>query len=493
MKTSNHASKYVEWKAEYNWDTCKTNRKEYGQFIAHFLTTGSRVINLDGVYGSGKTEFIRRLYIELATRGHPVVYIDVWESDFSTNPLAVICSELLQQIEYVFKEKTQNGKIVERRKATEVFDKLKSKLGICLQYAAAGLQLYGDTSSASELATVGGIVAGTPELSAKPKPRELVEIIQKNHIEAVQAIKEIKGHITFLSHLIKSIYELNIPIVIFIDELDRCRPSYAIEVLEVIKHFFETEGCTFLVATNTEVLEHSIKAVYGSEFNAKFYLRRFFDRKVKLPQVSVLDYLIARQLDFDKYKSDYIHLFPFTKNYKKNISVFAALFESNRIELRGVEQILNRFFASLEYVASTRMSSDVAINTIVLMVGLIEQHLEMSELVRRQNSSDLSFSLNLDNNTNLPLAQMVDVMFKCVMQKSAKKEYLGHNQFREYSTFQPMLGIKSIDFRTIDIFNGQDDAEMFRSLLSKSNEGSDCNYWMWEDHKKIIELSGHIQ
>lgn len=86
MKTCNHANKYNEWEEIYNWGSCKANRREFGEFIAHFLTTDSRVINLNGVFGSGKTQFIRRLYVELARMGHPVVYIDAWESDFTSNP-----------------------------------------------------------------------------------------------------------------------------------------------------------------------------------------------------------------------------------------------------------------------------------------------------------------------------------------------------------------------------------------------------------------------
>lgn len=58
MDVSNHASKFNQWKDTYNWNTCKTNRKEYGQFIAQFLTSESRVLNLNGIYGSGKTNLL---------------------------------------------------------------------------------------------------------------------------------------------------------------------------------------------------------------------------------------------------------------------------------------------------------------------------------------------------------------------------------------------------------------------------------------------------
>ena len=236
MDISDYASKFKGWEERYDWDTCKANRKEFGSFIANFLTTESRVINLDGTYGSGKTEFIRRLYIELAKKGHPVVYIDVWESDFSNNPLAVICSELLQQIEFVLREKAPNGKAKEKGEAKKVFNKMKGKLGICLKYLAAMSQLTGEPVAIGSTKAASAIVSATPDLKTQTDSQKYVEIVQKNHIEAVQAVKDIKEYITFLSELIEVIYELKIPIVILIDELDRCKPTYAIEVLEAIKH-----------------------------------------------------------------------------------------------------------------------------------------------------------------------------------------------------------------------------------------------------------------
>lgn len=79
-----HASKYEEWKDKYNWDTCKTGREQYGKFLISILTSemNGHVLNLNGAWGTGKTEFLKRIYVSLAKEGFPVVYIDAWESDF---------------------------------------------------------------------------------------------------------------------------------------------------------------------------------------------------------------------------------------------------------------------------------------------------------------------------------------------------------------------------------------------------------------------------
>ena len=75
----------------------------------------------------------------------------------------------------------------------------------------------------------------------------------------------------------------NRPLMVMIDELDRCRPSYAVELLEVAKHLFSVDRIVFVLAVNCDQLAHSVKALYGNDFDADGYLRRFFDVDFKLP------------------------------------------------------------------------------------------------------------------------------------------------------------------------------------------------------------------
>ena len=72
-------------------------------------------------------------------------------------------------------------------------------------------------------------------------------------------------------------------LIIFIDELDRCKPSYAVRLLERIKHYFENDKITFVFSINSNELQHTIKKHYGNEFNATKYLDRFFDLRITLP------------------------------------------------------------------------------------------------------------------------------------------------------------------------------------------------------------------
>ena len=77
-------------------------------------------------------------------------------------------------------------------------------------------------------------------------------------------------------------------IIFFIDELDRCRPTFAIELLEVIKHLFNIDNCIFIISIDKEQLSHSVSTIYGQNMDTIGYLRRFFDLDYRLPKLDVL-------------------------------------------------------------------------------------------------------------------------------------------------------------------------------------------------------------
>lgn len=96
-----------------------------------------------------------------------------------------------------------------------------------------------------------------------------------------------------LTALLGGLSPKQLPLFVLVDELDRCRPSYAISLLERVKHLFEIDNVVFLIATDTRQLRHSIKAVYGSEFEGERYLKRFFDRTYQFPEPRLADLVEA--------------------------------------------------------------------------------------------------------------------------------------------------------------------------------------------------------
>lgn len=80
-------------------------------------------------------------------------------------------------------------------------------------------------------------------------------------------------------------------LVLFVDELDRCRPEFAIRLLEQTKQLFNNSKVTVVVSTDSVQLGHALSGIYGEAFDSKKYLERFYDRKIELSKVNPMEYL----------------------------------------------------------------------------------------------------------------------------------------------------------------------------------------------------------
>ena len=112
-----------------------------------------------------------------------------------------------------------------------------------------------------------------------------------------KAVREFKEALLELSNQLSESIP-NHPLVFAIDELDRCRPSYAVELLEVAKHLFSVNNVVFVLVINQLELAQSVKALYGQTFDAEGYLQRFFDLDFRLPDPDrsrFVDALLYRQ------------------------------------------------------------------------------------------------------------------------------------------------------------------------------------------------------
>lgn len=128
-------------------------------------------------------------------------------------------------------------------------------------------------------------------------------------------------------------------IVFFIDELDRCKPTYAVNLLERMKHYFALDNVIFVISVNIEQLIHTIKKNYGDGFDAYRYLDRFFDLKIKLPKAN-LDFYF-QSLNF--YKKE--------NNFKT--TCYAAIHHCN-LSLREIP----KFLETSKYIESNHPFGD---------------------------------------------------------------------------------------------------------------------------------------
>lgn len=75
-------------------------------------------------------------------------------------------------------------------------------------------------------------------------------------------------------------------LVIIIDELDRCRPIYALKIVEVIKHYLKMENILIICMTDMKQLSNCISSIYGKEYDSNMYLDKIFDFKFSIPVVN---------------------------------------------------------------------------------------------------------------------------------------------------------------------------------------------------------------
>ena len=134
---------------------------------------------------------------------------------------------------------------------------------------------------------------------------DIIDTLQTgNYLDALQESKKLECSIAeFLDSLLA---ERGDRLIVFIDELDRCKPSYAVKLLERIKHYFSNDRITFVFSVNIYELQHTIRKFYGDNFNGGRYLDRFFDLRISLPPVNLEKFY--QSINFDQEKSRYYTL-----------------------------------------------------------------------------------------------------------------------------------------------------------------------------------------
>lgn len=159
-------------------------------------------------------------------------------------------------------------------------------------------------------------------------------VSNKNIFEEIQLAEDIKNEVKLIFDEV--IVEQAQKLVIFIDELDRCRPSYALEMLERIKHYFDDDRIIFVVSVNKEQLTHTITTYYGEGFDSTGYLNKFFDIEAYLPTLSI------NNNEINEYRSDQRWLNRFTNMLNKyyRLTLRDALIYNQRIEsLSSISEI----------------------------------------------------------------------------------------------------------------------------------------------------------
>lgn len=251
--------------------------------VVHFCNVldsinDSYTISLDSQWGSGKTFFIKQVkmlidYLNSSSdldkntrekldafcehkpetkakmdvkNDHATIYYDAWENDNDIDPILSLIYAVTKDTQFIFNTKPKRD--------------------------------------------VSDIIGAIADIATGRNVNQFFNAIKgEDMMECIQREKSIAE---LMKEFIDNVIDKRVDrLIIFIDELDRCKPTFAVQMLERIKHFFFDDRVTFVFSVNIEQLQYTIKNYYGEGFNASRYLDKFFDLRIGLPDANYNKYI----------------------------------------------------------------------------------------------------------------------------------------------------------------------------------------------------------
>ncbi|MEZ8348518.1 P-loop NTPase fold protein [Vibrio splendidus] len=371
---------------------------------------------IDGGWGTGKTEFCCKLINLFQEKdSNSIIYIDAYKADHADEPLLTILSEVLKLIP------EKDG---ERQKAiNKILPALRFGLKTSLK---AGVGHLFKTDAAE---IIDGFEKELTEVTNTAIDAS-VESMLKSHIEAEESLITLQNVLTTLSS--------DKPIMIFIDELDRCKPSYAIKLLEVIKHTFSVTNVKFVLVTNSKQLEASIEHCYGKGVNAAKYLDKFINYKIALPT-------IKRELNApDASRVSFVH-------YRNLINDSASLTNTC---LRG--EYSQQFFQLVERVTSEH---DLSLREVETLVRHIEVLNTINPAYLQTNNV---FGYSMLYMTGILFSVITPNIAQCIHSRSVTAEQIGY-----------LYGLHTIPVLSEDGWEYPEQYEIFTTLIAQECKSND--------------------
>ena len=264
------------------WNGDLFNRKKYSDFLTTLLAGKNEpfVLNINAEWGTGKTFFLTNWKKDIEGT-YPTVYFNAWKKDFVEDPLPALISEINNRLSQL----SPDG---ERAKSSY------TEKGYKILKAAAPLLVKAVTKRYIGQDGIDDLITATEEDedSISEIAKQVTSTILEPFEKEEASIAQFKDTLGDILQYLEEETDFKLPMFIFIDELDRCRPLFAIDTLEKVKHLFDIPEITFVIATDTEQLSHSVKAIYGEGFSGRTYLRRFFSQEFSLPSPNNLNFAI---------------------------------------------------------------------------------------------------------------------------------------------------------------------------------------------------------
>ena len=339
------------------------------------------VILLDSPWGTGKTTFIKMWAGEARKAGHPVVYFDAFANDHQENAFLALAGEVIGASRRAKAARTSAYRkfLGRATKAGKVMLRAGTKIGI----KAATLGVL-DATDIDTIKNVAGDLADAAASSADDFVSRLLQ-------EQAKSMETMSSFRTALSDLGVTLSDKtnedgnSKSLVFIVDELDRCRPSFALDVIENIKHLFSVPNVHFILVAYAGQLENSIKYRHGPDIDSMLYLQKFYNVIVHLPEGGI--YRSERVIH--KYLSHLRANLAFIGDSKERDQMFdqlEGLAEAKGYSLRTVERIATLLNLCLAVTPANHLK------LLPIVPGLVAMKLTAPNLFARAKRGTLAAS-----------------------------------------------------------------------------------------------------
>lgn len=372
-------------------------RRHYGESLLNLIKNSDDeiVVALDSPWGEGKSTFIKMWQGHLKQNNIQSIYFDAFENDYVEDPFLALSSQIYELIDNEdedahkeFKEKAVS--------AVKVIGRAGLRVGI--KALTAGIL------DETVLDDIGGVKDASKETS------DLVDNYISNQISKAQEDRE--NLAAFKDHLMNLASEIGNghPLVFIIDELDRCKPKFALSLIESIKHLFSVKNIQFVLVMNRVQLEEAVKCEYGAGVDASRYLQKFVTLWTSLPK-SKDEYNSTSA----KYLSDCLKRMDFiVQNNTENstFEYYRELIEYYNLSLREIERSLTNF-AIIQNATERNLNSDYSCISVFIAIikvvkpevyrKLINENISYQELVHEASLDKLEASYFSDKPEKHPI------------------------------------------------------------------------------------------
>ena len=443
----------------------KLDRKVTVEALTQLVSSieGPCVLALDALWGAGKTTFLNIWAQYLYDEGFTVVKFNAWETDFSGDPFVALCTEMTTSLDAFssMKDPYLSEKVASVKKSSQMV----------IQHVISG--------------TVRNMTAGMVDITQmsadiaeqSSEPQRFVE-----YREAKKALEDFKGKLEELACVLGETDRT--PLIVMIDELDRCRPTYAVELLETTKHLFSVGQIVFVLAVNREQLVRAVQGLYGNSFDAEKYLRRFFDIDIRLPQPE-RDMYVSNLLNSTGIQDSNTH------------RLLQSFLGASELSLRDIAQAVHRLGLVLNSLPNNNVSI-ARLAAIALILRTLNEQL-YRQFIRIEVSDDLKEVTDrvladeiFRNPAINPLRWTEEGIYLQVGIALAYKELSG--KLTDETELDEVIekGIKSQDdtMHTITLRQAKSDA--VKKLWESVIEASGDNASVFNDAYRLVELFSSI-